>query len=765
MTRAFNHSIRTFSKTLVIGTSAAAIVGAVPAAAQEIVVTAQFREQNLQDTPIAITAITGEELANKAADSVVEVANTAPNVTLQQGSSAYGTGVAAYIRGIGQYDTNFALEPGVGMYVDDVYHGVLVGSQFDLLDLDRVEVLRGPQGTLAGKNSIGGAIKLYSRKPEGTGEGYISATYGSYERIDVRGSFDLGITDNLFMRVSAFSKRRDGHVNRVDFACANPTQAGSLPVIDDDNDCILGTLGGIETSGVRAALRALPSDNIEINLIGTLIRDNSQSPATVQTLSSPPADPGLETPYDSRYVTEGSYNFYGTFTVPQAGYVEEPLTETDSASISGQIDIDLADNLKLTSITAYLDLQGNYVLDGDGSPLGIALTTGYQPYDQFTQELRLNGEFGDGMLEYTVGGFYFESSGFVGGRVYSFPALNHIQNDPVDSESKSVFAHIIAHPIENMSITGGIRYTDDKKTYVFSRKDPQTGGTAGPPVGAIDGTSGEYSGSSTDYRLGVDYRFSDALLAYASFSTGYKGGGINPRPFTPGQVQSFQPERVNAYELGFKSDFLDRRVRLNVAGFWNNYSDIILIDANGFPGAPGDPDFFPFSAAPFNAGDAEIKGVEAETTIEPVDGLTLSGSVSYLDFEYTRLDANATASGYTADYVPPFTPKWKWSASLAYEFLLDNEGTITPQIYADFRDDIFTDPDNKAANFIEARTLLNANITYETGNGDWQFVAGVTNLTDEYYLNNIFETSSINGQGQAVVGRPREFYASVRRNF
>ena len=730
----------------------------------DIIVTAQFRAQRLQDTPIAITALSGETIENKALNSVVDIAAAAPNVNIAQGSSAYGGGVAVYIRGIGQYDTSFALEPGVGMYVDDVYHGVLVGSMFDLLDLDRVEILRGPQGTLAGKNSIGGAVKLYSRKPDGSGDGYIQATIGSYDRIDIRGAYDYALADNLFMRISAFSKRRDGHVKLLDFACDRPDLAGSMQNGSGTSSCETGTLGGIKAWGVRGALRFLPTDNLEINIIGSIIRDDSEPPGAEQTLADNPSQILDGVPYDSRFQANGRRINYSSFSNADGSWRVVPHGLTHSESISGQIDWRIGDSLQLTSISAYENLYSLWNFDGDGSPIGIALTQNSSPYHQFTQELRLNGEIGDKLVEWTLGGFYFDSKGYVEARVFSAPILNFIQNDPVTNKSRSLFAHVIVHPVPEMSIIGGIRYTDDKKTYQFSRLDPTTGQPA-PVVGPLTGTGGTYTGDSFDYRLGIDYRFNDALLAYASFSTGYKGGGINPRPYIPIQVVPFGSERVDAYEIGLKSDLLDRALRLNVSAFINKYKDIILIDANGFPGAPGDPDYFALSAVPFNAGNADIKGIEVETTIRPAAGLELSGSLSYLDFQYKELDPNATASGLGPGFVPPFTPEWKWSANISYEIPLPGGATIRPQVSIEHMSHVFTDPVNAPTNRLNAYTVADANITFRTANDDWEAVIGVTNLADKRYYTNAFDIASVNGTVSSIVSRPREWYLTLRRNF
>src|SRR5262245_31069200 len=260
---------------------------------EEITVTAQFRNQNLQETPLAITAITGDMLEARSQTSIYEVSRQAPSVFLAPQAQANGSGLIAYIRGVGQTDFNFALEPGVGLYVDDVYLPTLTGSLLDLLDLDRVEILRGPQGTLAGRNSIGGAIKLFSRRAEGHG-GSVSLTYGSFDRVDVRASGDFTLLDDkLFMRVAGVSKNRDGYVDRIDYGCAHP--GSGVPTLRLSQGCKLGTLGGVSYAAGRLNMRWLPSDSVEVNFNADVTNDSSEAGADVLRravqLQSPTAPP------------------------------------------------------------------------------------------------------------------------------------------------------------------------------------------------------------------------------------------------------------------------------------------------------------------------------------------------------------------------------------------------------------------------------------------------------------------------------------------
>ncbi|HWL47890.1 MAG TPA: TonB-dependent receptor plug domain-containing protein, partial [Sphingomonadaceae bacterium] len=288
------------------------------AALGEIVVTAQFRSSKLQETPLAITAISADQLEARSFTNIADVGQTAPSVTLRLGSSGYGKSTQAYIRGVGQYDFNFALEPAVGFYVDDVYHATLFGSTFDLLDLDHVEILRGPQGTLFGKNSIGGAVRLISKKPANDFEASVEGTYGSYERIDLRGMINVPLIDDvLALRVSGVSKQRNGYVDRIDYACAFPSLAGSVPptVTATGGTCKVGTLGGESVRAGRAALRFTPSSAVEINLVAEVVDDNSEGAAdsliyvntnapSLQNFNQYVLIPNYGIPFDNRFATD-----------------------------------------------------------------------------------------------------------------------------------------------------------------------------------------------------------------------------------------------------------------------------------------------------------------------------------------------------------------------------------------------------------------------------------------------------------------------------
>ncbi|MXO66848.1 TonB-dependent receptor [Altericroceibacterium endophyticum] len=751
----------------------------------EIVVTAQFREQNLQDTPIAITAVTADTLEARSQESVTDLGNYAPNVSLSQASGIQGNSVAAFIRGIGQSDSSFALEPGVGVYIDDIYYGTTFGAVMDLTDLERVEVLRGPQGTLSGKNSVGGAVKLYTSEPDGTGGGFVEAKYGSYNRIDLRASAEFTIADGLYARISGVSKTADGFFDRLDYGCLNP--GSGFPTTGTGTDgCKLGTEGGQDMQATRLALRYAPYGSpLEINVRADYSTNNSEAPATKLVYADNPnvrsyveGDPTAGVPFDSRFITgPKSYSSYSTYAAggnyttnfgfpaqfAPGTFQASPTSSVESWGVSGKIDYELADNLSLTSITGYRVADGTSGIDYDGSPIAlIQAEFGYR-HEQFTQELRLSAQLADGLIDTTVGGFYYDAKDRINGRQHiPTSMLNFIQDDKVTNRSASVFGHLEVHATDRLDLVGGLRYTDDKKTYNFGRSNLD--GTPPAPTDptnfilvGLNGQKDTFSGDQIDYRVGLNYDLTDDVMVYAQVSTGFKGGGVNPTPYVPDQVQTFGPEKITTYEGGFKSRFLDRAVTLNGAVFLNDYSDIQLVRYQCPTSA------VPACSIPSNAGDAEIFGFELETVIEPARGFSIDGSLGYLDFDYTEITNPATM--VTMDMVAPYISKWQASAGVQYAAMFKSGATLTPRVDWSYRSSFNTNSINSDYNKIDGYSLFNARLTFETADSNWSISGAVTNVFDKFYYVALAENVNSYGVVTGNPGRPREWSLTVRREF
>ena len=536
---------------------------------QEVVVTAQFRQQSAQTTPIAITAVTGQQLDDRSLTNVTSLNGVAPNVNITAGTATNGPVAQIFIRGIGQSDGHPGLEPGVGLYVDDVYHGIMLGSEMDLTDLDRIEVLRGPQGTLAGKNSIGGAIKLYSKKPDDNTDGYAEVGYGSFNRMNLRagGNFTL-VEDKLFVRVSATSKSADGYMTRLDYGCVNPAASGIFQG-GLASGCKLGTEGGQDLHAARVALRWIPNDNIENNLIASVTADRSEVPALKLLYSNNTQKYPNGQPYipggGSQFITgPNSYTTYATYGVlrftdppnfngqPGAGThaaVSLPTTNpTNYYGLSDTFTWKLAENYSLTAITGYLRYDGAFVSEIGDSPYPTQVLDDTWSERQFTEEVRLNGT-SFSLLDWTVGGYYYNEHALFGGLKLLSPGLVSESlftgNDPITSESKSGLPARRLPRHRRPQPDCGVRYTSESKDYTFQRLNPYDAAVPSyNAVGLLNGTTGTYSGNHTDYRAGLEYQWSPALMTYAQYSTGYRGGGVNPRPVHPpagGPVQARNP--------------------------------------------------------------------------------------------------------------------------------------------------------------------------------------------------------------------------------
>ena len=779
----------------------------------EMVITAQFVKQNLQITPVAITAVTAAMLDSRGQENILEVAGQTPNVTLTTGGAYGGPSLVAFIRGVGQTDFDPALEPGVGLYVDDTYYSTLTGSVLDLLDLDRVEVLRGPQGTLSGKNSIGGSIKMYSKKPSAENDGYVAVEYGSYNAVTVRGATNFTlIPDQLYARISGVSRSRDGYITRLDYACEHPGTALSLalePQLQSPS-CKIGTEGGIKYTAGRLALRWLPAENLELNFAASVDNDVSEAPANVLLGGGPTIAPIIvngqvwpnlvtvtlpngqtfqplpATFQPCVFITSGAgscdtaklnnpYANYATYTDPRTGLSITPNQTVKSHDLSLNVDWKLTDALDLQSITAYRNYVSGFGDDQSAAPFPVADLYQTLTHHQTSQEFRLNGKV-DKLVDYTLGAFYFDQYTAHDGRIeLGYVGFDFVHGpDPVNAKNWALFGHTIVHATDKLDLSLGLRYSDDKKDYQYARHNPDGSliqpcigppGTPGNPpncvISSLNGTTSSFHGARTDYRAAVTYKWTDSFMTYAQYSTGYKGGGVNPRPFYNVQAVPFQPETLEAFEVGAKSQMLDNRLRLNVALFKNKYKDIQLTlqDCSAIFG----PQFGVPCLLPANSGDADVTGGEVELAFNPVRGLQLDASYSHLDFSMTRVNA---ITGVTLSDVTPYTPKNKWSAGIQYQFDFGSAGSITPRVDAAYQSSVFTDPINSVLGEIDSYTLVNARITWLSAQKDWQVALEGQNLGDKmFYTSKLDTTNSGGGIAYGTPGLPRTVMLSVKRSF
>ena len=776
---------------------------------EEIVVTAEYRSERLQETPLAITALSGDSLTERGIDNLADVTKAAPNVTLFQANAAYGKTMAASIRGIGQGDFNFAsAEQGVGIYVDDVYFANTFGSMFDLLDVDRVEVLRGPQGTLFGKNSIGGAIRLVSKQPTG----------------DDSAGFDVAlIKDVLMLRVSGLSKDRSGYVDRIDYACAHPSTAGSLPVQQlGEGNCTQGTEGGVDVKGLRAQLRWVPNDVVEDKLEASVIDDNSEAAAEVMVVADPAISPAMTAfntnvlipkygiPYDQRFQTGGTYNTYSTFYDPFTGTSYPAVNTVHEWSTSNVLTWAITPQFQLKSITAAQGWWGNFSDDQDNSPMALAWAYNLLDHRQFTQEFQLTGKAFDNKLDWAAGAFYFYGYSLNRGHIdlnFDFagvvipgltsgtgffnpgppfngqPVLGFNQDDPAYTTDKAGFLQGTYAFTDQLHLTAGARYTTEDKNYTFNHYNPLI--DVPNPILDLRDVEGRTSYDHVDWKAALDYLWTPDLMTYASATTGFRGGGFNPRPFNNLQIASYKPEKLTEFEVGVKSEWLDHRLRANLAGYYGLYRDVIVtsqrLDASGAP-----------FTAPENVGSADITGGEFELEATPLPGLTFNYTAGLTNFKWKNLGNNQGCQDLGATAIPEGTAanyncisgnpgygdlnvgmsKWTSSLGVQYAIPLGDGGSLTPRLDANYHSAYYNNnynnynPDGTGIAVTPAMTLFNGRVTWQSSHHVWSVAAFGTNLANKYYYQSFLDLRAFGeGQMSAQPGEPREWGVTFRRNF
>jgi iron complex outermembrane receptor protein len=790
----------------------------------DIVVTAQFIRQNVQDTPIAITAISGDTLEARGITDTAAIGALTPNVQLSAGGAFYGNSLIAFIRGIGQGDSAPATEPGVGVYVDDVFYSTTAGALLDLVDLERVEILRGPQGTLAGKNSIGGAIKLFSARPNADANGYIEVGVGNFDALKIRAASNFTLVDDrLYARVSGAANSRDGHVTVYDFGCLYP--GSPFGNGRTGTNCKNGTTGGTNTMAARLALRWLANDDVEINFSSDYVNDKSEAAANTLLATGPtfapifdsripglawealnpafvPTDPTSGPPVfpatlpSCVYIPHGPnacpaqvtalggaflndpYASFATFDNHDSGLQVPRETTLESIGFSLNVDAQLSDSLQLQSISGFRDYTGSWGQDQDLSPIATANVFQTFEHRQFSQEMRLNGELGD-LLKWTLGGFYFDSKTVWTGRIgIAYGGVDFVHGpDPIKSTSWALFANGIIDITDRLQLATGLRYSNDKKSTTNKRRNPDLtlpGPCAFTPdgqldpvnsapnctVGPLNGVVSTFKDDRIDYRVALSYDLTDDAMVYGSISTGYKSGGVNPRPFFPQQALAHDPEELTTYEIGSKTKLFSNTLRINAAAFLNDYKNIVLnlSDCSGFV----DPLFSNPCFLPANAGKAKVKGVELELEWVPVDNLRIDGSYGYLDFEFKEINP---ATRLTVSSIAPFTPRHTWNLGAQYQ-IRTSLGTITPRLDVNYQNDIYTEANNTPYNLIDSRTVLNGSIRFTSRDENWSLAIEGKNLTDKLYYNAATDLLPTAGpSASAAPAYPRTVMVTARRNF
>ena len=709
-------------------------------ATTDVVVTARRTEENVQRVPSAISAFNERALDRIQATDTTGLQGAVPNLNIVQGrGSSNATNI--FIRGMGQPDALQTFDPAVGVYVDDVYLSRIRGNQLDLLDLERIEVLRGPQGTLYGKNTIAGAIKFVSRKPSQNFRATGSVSLGSYDQFDLKGAASGPVTDTLAVGFAVARSKRDGYVKDS---------------FRDERYNDKDTIGG------RAAVAFTPSSKVRLDLSADYSHDDA-SLNVGRPVNNLTTAFGVPLPV-SNAVGTGSYDWHGRTT---PGFPNS--TKLTHWGTSATLAVDLTEALTLKSITAYRNLKTDDFVDIDASQYSLGdVFVGVRQH-QTSQEFqlaysgeRLSGVAGLYYLDERVKSHQDAYANDFLGAAFFFSGFKRTVDDRLKTKSYAAFANASYEIVPDVRLSAGLRYTKETKDYfrttsTFYSLFPGFNGTYvfTPPRGKWTDTSPMAS---------IDWQALSNLMLYARVAKGFKSGGFNGRANSASESTEYDPETAWSYEAGFKSRIASQ-LTLNGSVFTSTYKDfqarVSGIDDDPVTGIPT------AKLSVLNAGKLRISGAELEAAWTPVTGLLLDTQIGYLNADYKEFDdvrfSAPEFGGSRAFQTPAFAPKWTARFGAQYAFGLGSVGGITIGAQTRYKSRTALAVDNTLVNsrtevdglFQKGYWVHDARIVYDTE--DKHFALGLygNNLSDRAYKTDAQEFSSVGSIRTVYYGAPR----------
>lgn len=731
-------------------------------ALEEVVVSARKTEENLQRVGTSVVALTEQQLQQQRVDAADDLPRFVPNLVMKKRSGSAGDGLTTKIRGIGTSDIDtLTSDPSVGVYVDGVFQTRAFGPQFDLFDVERVEVLRGPQGTLYGKNSLAGSINIVTRKPSDAPGGKVSAEFGNEDAWRFSGAVDVPLIEGkLLSRLSGALKKRDGFTTNV-FNGAD---------LNEEN-----------VSSMRLALRYLPSETLTADLTMDFLQlEQNQEPWFLVAVNPAIYQPGSNLaraaelagvtdlsafavgmepdPSDLRKISldggTGTGRIFPKGPTPRGGVSGNMGEEFNISGGALSLEWNATGNHVLKSITGFREFERTINRDVDGTPVQIIDQSQFTEGWTLTQELQLNSKFLDGKLDTVTGLFwshddliaraanpFFVALADAGGLNISTQRWQDLDNDAL-----AAFAHAMYHLSERVGLSAGLRYNwENKKARV-------RGGLLSSPdlFNAFD-ASGDITFSSVQPKVGLDYVINDDLFAYGLVSKGYASGGYNGR-LTPGaaRIPTVDEETLWNYEVGLKSQFFGGKARLNTAVFYMDYKDVVVQTYGVTPVG---------TIAPLldNVGAAKVKGIEIDLLTRPVPALTLRASVGLLDREFTDVGVNEQGQPVDPDTLHFFdSPDSTFSAGAQYDKSLGELGALTFSANWAYQSKIYFDNDRALYSQQDAYSLVSARITWATLDEKLQVSLWGDNLTDTVYATRTFSLfNTMFGVAAGRFGDPR----------
>ena len=714
-------------------------------AIDEIVVTSQKRATGIsvQDIASSVTAVNAELIEATDSIDLTDIGRLAPNATLHP-SATFASTPNFLIRGIGVSGTTRSLDPAVGVIVDGVYLGFPVGANLDMFDRESVEILRGPQGTLLGRNVTGGAIVIRTARPTGEFGGKVNLTVGDYDRVDVSASFEGPLVEGkVSAKVAFMSRSRDGYWedNNGGTIVPDPTAGGFAGDFDLAGQGGSGTKPDVDLTIIRPMLYFTPNDNLDITLMAEFLRDKSGT-ANSRNFVHPTAPARRAqlwgyTPTNDPY--EINHNLMGGNDLETDTFIAEFNYQTQ--------------NGKLTGIASYRELTYDSSTDFDGSPFTIFhFPDNQEEQEQTTMELRYAANVSD-KLSYVVGVSTFDQEFFVGERRL-IGTLDRSGVSEIEHDTLGVFAEIDYMMTDQLKLTVGARYTEESKDVIFNAIgsclldfSSCPGRTAAPNAGLTsDDINLQVGGDFDDTtpKVALTYFVNDDVNVYASYTEGFRSGSFDARARTRDSFLNSRPgpETVESFELGFKSLLNDDKLLLNVAVFSAKYNDIQKLALE-----PCEINLTTCTSGQIqrliNAAEATIEGIEIETKAFVTDSLVLEGALGYTDAGYdsfTGFDADGTP-GYDATTDPAAAaalafervPELTYTVAASYNVPMASGSELDFRVSYAFTDDFTNDALGTATIVTESYGLLDASVSYTRDSDGLKLTLFGKNITDEEY--------------------------------
>ena len=672
-----------------------------------VTVTARRREESLKDVPGSVTAIGADDIAQFGATEIGDLQSSVPNIVLHEGDAQ---NTVAYIRGVGQLDSLAFADPGVGIYLDDVYLGRAQGSFLDVFDVERIEVLRGPQGTLYGRNTIGGAIKFVSRAPSETPEFSASATVGNFNQKDV----SLGVSgpisgDKILGKAAVAYLSRDGY--------SDNTVTG-----EDDGDR--------DTLAWRGSILANITDNFRIQFSAD---GSTDTPDTSRTPARETAVFGAFPPSEDPFTVEADFN---------------GLSDLSVRGVSARATWDVSDTLTLISTTAYREMEydANLDLDATGSPLfGVFV---FQDQNQFSQELQANYE--DGPLSVVGGLYYFDEEDVTESGIFG-PDIAFVSNSINDQTTTAlaVYGDLSYNISDRLSVSVGVRLTEEEKDFKRVQEFFDAATPLVPQIGQgarVTDVDTSETFSNTSPRISVSYDFNDDITGYASIGRGFKSGGFDGRSNSGFEAQPFDAETLTAYEAGIKGYFADGAIFASAAVFLNEYEDLQVSSFTEQNGA--------FAAIFTNAAEAQIAGFEIEGSWQATENLRFDLSGGYLDAEYDEF-IGENGADVSDTLTPANAPDWTGRLAANYRRSVGQDTELVVNAAASYRGEVFPTVSSSEILRQGGYTLYDASIGLEFAGGKYALLLAGRNLSDKEYRTQGFDLSDSLGYQLGYYGAPR----------